>query len=155
MDESGVVRAPNGNWITAPKSPAPITHANARSMAQRRWEKVRQKSANRVLAEAVAIDPTVKDTADAMALLVSKQYVMLVDSDKPKMSDVEKMGNILTGSNQLANSQRDNPAPPAGTISASPAVLLDLLDQMERRRQTERDQAQAIDGQLHEADTNG
>jgi len=47
--------------------------------------------------EAAAIDPTIKTPADAYALLASKQYLALVDSDKPRIDELEKLGHMMSG----------------------------------------------------------
>lgn len=79
----------NGGTLT------PITTANAADMARRRWAKFRQAAARRVTAEAQAIDPTATTAAEAWGLAVSKQYVALLDSDKPRGDDMIRIGEAI------------------------------------------------------------
>lgn len=118
-------------------------------MSNKRWESMRRKSNSRIVREAAAIDPTVKDPSDAFALLMSKQYVTLMDSDKPRIDHVERLGYIMAGKDK-ANSQRENGAPPPGVVSAQPAALLELVELIEQHNRRAEDQARASDGTLNE-----
>lgn len=103
-----VVRDERGRWIKAPVSPTPITHANAREMAERRWRKYRLAAANRVMREAAAIDPEVRTVADAWGVLNARLFAELMD--RPRGDDVAQLGrNIgalpLPHERQLADGQ--------------------------------------------------
>jgi hypothetical protein len=84
--------------------------------------------------EAIAIDPTVQTPADAYALVVGKQYVTLMDSDKPKMDDVYRLGQII-GALPTAHDKVQE----SGAITAVMEGVLDLtrvwLDVMQAQRQ--------------------
>ena len=90
-----IVRGEGGKFAPGTVPPVQITSANARSLAKRRWEKAAQTSRNRVIREAASIDPDVRTIYDATALLLAKQYTTLIDSDKPRMDDTEKMMQLL------------------------------------------------------------
>lgn len=122
-----------------------ITSADASILARRRWDKVRRETSNRVLAEAQAIDPTVKTMADALALMNSKQYVALMDSEKPQVTQAIKLTEFLTGK-EAANSQRANEGAPPNSILLAPATLLDLVQRIEQDKRGAIDKAGAIDG---------
>lgn len=89
-----VKRDSNGRWLERPAGHT-ITHADASILARKRWDKYRQASARGIMREAIAIDPTVQTPADAYALVVGKQYLALMDSDRPKMDDVYRLGQII------------------------------------------------------------
>ena len=133
-------------------TPHPITHANARTLAQKRWEKARLASSNRVLAEAAAIDPTVRTPADAIALVTAKHYTLLMDSDKPAVAQVERLGRMLTGMDTQTQAQQAQPAQ-HNTISGTPEAMAQLLAILERERAAAIAQATATEGHLREADT--
>ena len=95
-DNNGkIVRGEGGKFAPGTVPNNIITPANARSLAKRRWEKAAQTSRNRVIREAASIDPDVRTIYDATALLLAKQYTTLIDSDKPRMDDTEKMMQLL------------------------------------------------------------
>jgi hypothetical protein len=130
----------------------------ARELSNKRWEDMRRKSNQRIVAEAAAIDPTVKTPSDAFALVVSKQYVALVDSDKPKMADVEKLGYLISGKDRQ-NSRRENEADlPPGALLASPSALVELVALIEQQQRRAVDAARAADAaagavvQIHEVE---
>lgn len=85
-----------GRMVKAPASTL-ITSENATALTRKRWEKFRLASNSRIVREAAAIDPTVKTPADAYGLLTSRQYVALLDYDKPRVDELEKMGEIMAG----------------------------------------------------------
>jgi hypothetical protein len=143
MEDTQVTRQPNGKWITAPKSPAPITHANARSMAQKRWEKYRQAAVKRIVGEAQSIDPDVQTPADAYGLVAAKQYTTLMDSDKPRIADLEKLGQIMTGISE--EPRRENAGGGENSISGSPEALMRLVELLEAERSAAVDRSRAID----------
>lgn len=88
-------RDERGRYLEKPANLPVLTSAKAREAAQKRWDKYRHASAKGIMKEAMAIDPTVQTPADAYALVVGKQYVALMDSDKPKMDDVYRLGQII------------------------------------------------------------
>jgi hypothetical protein len=72
--EDGVVRDSHGRWIIAPKSPAPITHANARTLATTRWEMAREASIQGLMQGTLTAIPT-----DAIAKVVKAQTELAQD----------------------------------------------------------------------------
>ncbi len=142
--EEQITRRPDGKWITAPKSPAPITHANARSMAQRRWEKYRRQAVKKIVEEAKSIDPSVSVGADAYGLVAAKQFTALMDSEKPRIADLEKLGHIMTGMD--AEPRRENtPDGSDSSITASPQALMQLVSMLEESKAAAVDRARAVD----------
>lgn len=89
--KSGAVFDNSRNKIVARK----ITPSEGREMANIRWEKYRKATASRVLKEAQSIDPDVKSEEDAWALLVSRVYQQIMDSEKPRGDDLEKVGKAM------------------------------------------------------------
>ena len=123
-----------------------ITKADASMLAKRRWEKYRQQAVKRIVDEARSVDITVSTGADAFGMVAAKQFSALMDSDKPRIADLEKLGQIMTG--QAANSQRDHePAPSENSISASVDTMRQLLDMIEQRQAAAVDRARAIDAE--------
>src|SRR3990167_11027631 len=143
--EQQVVREKNGNWIVPPKSPAPITHANARSMAEKRWAKYRQEAVKRITDEIASIEPGVSTGAAAYGVIAAKQAVALLDSEKPRISDLEKLGNIMTGANLLQQGSSRDTERAANEISATPSALLEFIRVIELDKQFAVDRARAVD----------
>jgi hypothetical protein len=92
-----IPRDEKGRWLVQPEAgkDKQITSANARTMAQKRWDKARKATASRITREAMAIDPTVQNEYDAHALMMAKQYTTVLDSDKPRMDDAEKIAQAM------------------------------------------------------------
>jgi hypothetical protein len=140
-----VVRAKDGKWIVPPKSPAPITHANARMMAQKRWEKYRRAAVKRIVGEAQSVDLEVSTGADAFALAAAKQFTALLDSDKPVLGQLKELGALMTGMD-ASQSQRENASTPPGSITFGSAdTLAELMVLLEKEKQLVTEQARAID----------
>lgn len=72
-----------------------LTTSYAREMVDARWDKYRKATASRILKEAQAIDPDIKTEEDAWALLVGKTFIAIMDSDKPRGDDLEKVGKAM------------------------------------------------------------
>ena len=142
--EQQVVREKNGNWIVPPKSPAPITHANARSMAEKRWAKYRQEAVKRITDEIASIEPGVSTGAAAYGVIAAKQAVALLDSEKPRIGDLVKLAELMTGKAAGTEPSRDNAG--AAKISVSASTLVQLAREIEAYAQAERDKARAVDG---------
>ena len=91
-----VTRDERGRWITAPPSPAPFTQANARINAQKRWRKTERAIANAIMSEIAAFMPSPATTPrGALAHIAAKQAVALMDSEHPRMDDLEKLGQLM------------------------------------------------------------
>jgi len=99
-----------------------ITSDNARVLASARWEKYRQAAVQRVIEEGRGIDPNVQGGADAWALLVSKQYIALMDSDKPRGDDLKAIGQVI-GAMPMSHEVAQEQAGQAVTLSLSSAGL--------------------------------
>lgn len=140
------IRDSNGRWLAPPpgSEKTRITSANARTMVQKRWEKYRRQAVRKIVEEAKSIDPSVSVGAEAFGLVAAKQFTALMDSDKPRIADLEKLGQIMTGMTE--ESRREN-TPGAGdsVITATPKALLDLLRAIESDKAAAIDRARAID----------
>src|SRR5688572_17213268 len=89
MDKKRIVSNPNGGTTA-------ITSSNARAMQARKYELAQEKIRERVLAEVRSISDVPLGVAeDAYAFVVAKQTVALIDSDKPRFDDVEKLGQLM------------------------------------------------------------
>lgn len=140
-DEKGRILAP------LPGGAPPITPANARTLALKRWEKYRKNAVQKVTGIIAEVDPSVSTGAEAYAVILAKHAKLLHDSKQPKIYDVEKLGQLMTG-HDGQDSQRGNAgAAPPGTISAAPDTLMTLVDMLEKRRAQDQDKARAVDGQ--------
>ena len=120
-----------------------ITKADASSLARKRWEKYRQAAVRRIVGEAQSIDPDVQTPADAFGLVAAKQYTTLMDSDKPKIADLEKLGQIMTGISE--EPRRANEPTSPGSISGSPDALMQLVGMIEAERAAAVERARAVD----------
>lgn len=106
-----------------------ITQANASTLAKKRWDIARRKAALRVVEEAAAVDPRVTLPSDAWALVVARQYVAMLDSDKPRVDDLAKLGQLL-GLVRGPNDNADGGNGAAAVVN-SPIVL--ILAELARR----------------------
>lgn len=122
----------------------PITSDNAREMVRKRVEKYRRAALKRIIDEAQSIDPDVSTAADAFGLVASKQYVALMDSNGPKIGDLAKMRDIMTGNEEKASYS----STPNGSaqISAEPSALVELASLLEREIAARVQRERAIDG---------
>ena len=143
MEDTQVeVRDERGRMIVPLPGKHTITKADASTLAKKRWEKYRQAAVKRIVGEAQSIDPDVQTPADAFGLVAAKQYTTLMDSDKPRIADLEKLGNIMTGTS--AEPRRENADAPG--ISFSQDALHELIGMIERDKTAAVDAARAIDG---------
>ncbi len=88
-----IVRDSNGRWVVPPKSPAPITHANAREMQMKRWDRHREAAARGVVKEAMAISSDVRDEYDAWGVINGRLFVEMMD--KPRGDDIHRLGQAI------------------------------------------------------------
>ncbi len=97
LQETAVlVRDDKGRFVTGTKGTNTIkSGVDGRMMAQKRWDKARKAAASRIMQEAQAIDPTVKDEYDAHGLMYAMQFVKLADADKPNVDDAEKIAQAM------------------------------------------------------------
>jgi hypothetical protein len=139
------IRDNNGRWLAPPpgSDKTRITTANARSMAQKRWEKYRQAAVRQIVGEAQSIDPSIQTPADAFGLVAAKQFTALMDTDRPKIADLEKLGQIMTGISE--EPRRENAGGGENSISGSPEALMRLVELLEAERTAAVDRARAID----------
>jgi hypothetical protein len=131
-----------GRIVSSKNATTKITSANAGELSRKRHEANRRAAVKRILGEAQSIDPSIQTPADAYGLLVASQYTKLLDSDKPNVEQIERLGKMLTGMD--LNSQRENASAP-GTITADPDTLMQLISALEREKQIAVDRARAID----------
>jgi hypothetical protein len=89
-----------------------ITPDEGREMANARWAKYRRATASRVLKEAMSIDPDVKTEEDAWALLVARVYQQIMDSDKPRGEDLEKVGKAMGAMPNITDVRQADQAQP-------------------------------------------
>lgn len=139
LDTKRIVANPGGGT-------AALTQANASALARKRWENYRRSVVKRIVDEARSVDLTVSTGADAFGLVAAKQYSALMDSDKPKLDDLERLYRMMTGA-MAANAQREDAPAPVGAISAAPETLLHLAELIERERSAAVDRARAIDAE--------
>lgn len=91
----GSIRNERGHWLAMHPNSRPITSETARTMAQIRHEKARERVRARVMEEIHSIAPSVTTPEDAYAEIVAMQSLTLLDSQKPRFDDVEKLGQIM------------------------------------------------------------
>lgn len=135
LDKKHIVKAPTNT---------PERQAQASTLAKTRWENYRRAAVKRIMGEAKSIDMTVSTGADAFGLVASKQFIALMDSDKPKLDDLERLYKMMTGA-VAANAQRADEPPPPGALIGTPETLLQMAELIERERSAAVDRARAID----------
>lgn len=72
-----------------------ITTENSREYKARRWMLAEERTAQWITKEAQSVDPAIQDVFDAHAYMMSKQYVNIMESDKPNMDDAEKIAQAM------------------------------------------------------------
>jgi hypothetical protein len=88
-DEHGRILAP------LPGGAPPITSANARTMAEKRWAKARAAAAAAVVDEAKSIFPNVTSPAAAWGVMNARLFSQIMDSDKPRENAVTALGRNI------------------------------------------------------------
>lgn len=128
-----------------------ITVADASKLAKKRAEMYRQAAVRRITGEIAAIDPTVSTGADAFSVIAAKQAVALLDSEKPRVDDLVRLRDLMTGK----DAREDTQAQAAGVIAdvahdmaAMSALWADVL-----ARQAGRKSADVVDAVAHDADS--
>lgn len=137
LDKKQIVANPGGGT-------AAITHANASALAQKRWEKYRRAAVREIVEEAKSINPAVATSADVFGLLVANQFTKLMDSQKPDIFQVEKLGKMLTG--MEAEPRRENAGAAPNSVTFSTDALLDILTRIEADKRHAVEAARSIDG---------
>ena len=96
-NDEQVTRDERGRWITAPSNGAPqFTSANARMNAQKRWRKTERAIADAIMDEIGSVMPNpAKTPRAALAHIAAKQAVTLMESEHPRMDDLEKLGQLM------------------------------------------------------------
>ena len=90
-----VTRDNNGRWITPPPSPAPISHANARLYAKKRWDKSRAAAAAAVIEEGRKINAGISSMPGVWGLVNAHLFNTIIKSDKPRPQAVELLGKNI------------------------------------------------------------
>ncbi len=125
-----------------------ITKADASILAQKRWNIYRQEAVKKITGEIASIEPGVTTGAAAFAVIASKQALALLDSEKPRINDLVKLGELMTGKSVSAEPQRDHAA--NGAITIAPSTLIQLAEEIELYAQAKRDKARAVDAVTHD-----
>lgn len=131
MDEDQAVPVPRderGRWLEQPPNSKQITSATARTMAEKRWKKAREKVRLRVTEEMQGFFPSVTTPEDAYAEIVAKQAVSLMDYDKPRMDEVDKLGQIMGARPDAQDLKQDaTPVQQTTELLTAAARLLELV----------------------------
>jgi hypothetical protein len=126
--KDGSIRNERGQMLVKLESPAAeITPANARSLAQKRWEAHTERVRQRVTEELAATFPGVTTPEDAYAEVVAAQTMTLVGSEHPRFDDVDKLGQIM-GARPTAAEQRQTQEA-ASASSSLAALVAQLIEQ--------------------------
>jgi len=142
-------RDSRGRFLTVPAGAAPpITSDNAREMVRKRTEKYRRAMVARIVREAASIDSTVQTPADAFGLVAAKQYTTLMDSEKPRMADLEKLRDMMTGRETGQDSHRSYAPIAPNSVTMPAETLVELVNMLEAQKQTAIDKARAVDGEV-------
>lgn len=150
IDKSKLLRGERGRFVTGTAKHT-ITVADASKLAKKRAEMYRQAAVRRITGEIAAIDPTVSTGADAFSVIAAKQAVALLDSEKPRVDDLVRLRDLMTGK----DAREDTQAQAAGVIAdvahdmaAMSALWADVL-----ARQAGRKSADVVDAVAHDADS--
>jgi hypothetical protein len=117
--------------------------SQGRELANRRYEQAQEAVRAAVLREVAGIsDIPINTPEDAFSFVVAKQTTALIDSDKPRFDDVERLGQLMgTVERSRDRQQTQDTATDAVTVA-----LLALVDMMgDKHRQDDR---QVIDGDV-------
>ena len=123
------LRDANGRYLRKPDNLPVLTSASASEASRKRWDKYRKASAKGILKEAQAIDPSVQTPADAYALVVGKQYITLLDAEKPSMKDVHYLGQII-GALPTAHDKQDTSGGVSAVVHTIDPAVMSLLAQI-------------------------
>ena len=143
-DEFTEQRDAKGRMLAQLPGAKPFTKTNAREMANRRWEAIRKETVKRITEDISAIDAGVKTPAEAFAFVASKQVMALVDSEKPRIDQLVKLGLLMTGREESRGASM-LPNPGARQISASADELHRLIGMIEQDKTDAVARARAVD----------
>lgn len=142
-------RDDRGRMLEPLPGTTPFTSVTARNAAAKRWEKYRRVG-NQKLVEQFGKDGLdVSSPADVYGLILAKQAKALHDAKDPKLTDVEKLGRLMTGhaSEEARRGNEGGASIPPGAIVAAPGALAELLQILERDKRAALDKSQAIDAE--------
>ena len=141
------LRNDKGQWLVKPEQAHSITSSEeGRELARKRWDGYRAAAVQGVISQAAVLDKNITTGAGAFALVVAKHFSLLMTSEKPRISELVKLRDMLLGKDAADpgdNSQRADMR--AGEISAAPAVLMELVAMIEQRQRQAADRARAVD----------
>lgn len=105
-----------------------ITSETASAMQARRYEVQRERIASRVMQEISSIsDIPIDIPEDAYAFVVGKQTLALVDSDKPRFDDVEKLGQLMGTVEKPRSGQREQESTATDDMAVALRGLVEFL----------------------------
>ena len=152
----GAIRDDRGRAIVPLPGKHTISKEDASILVTRRWNNYRRAAVKRITGEAASIDPTVSTGADAFGVVAARQYVALMESEKPRIKDLEALQRIMAGDNPVApTSPRSENFLSPSALSASPDALLELARRIEQEIAQRVDRARAVDATAAQADSRG
>lgn len=92
----GAIRNERGHWLAAHPAGHTITQADARELRDKGYRMAQEAIREAVMREIEGIaDIPVNTPESAYAFVVGKQTIALIDSDKPRFDDVERLGQLM------------------------------------------------------------
>ena len=133
------LRDERGRMLAPLPGTRPITHENARMLVEKRWANYRRAAVQRVTDEMRGFDPSIKGGADAWGMLVAKQAVALMDSDKPRGDDLYRIGQVMGALPTSLEARAAEAASASQTVNVqlppeAAVLLVDLLRELAGRQ---------------------
>ena len=152
--DNGMERNADTGHIIKPPPAAMLTSEKSNLLLRKRWDNYRREAVKRIVGEAASIDPSVSTGAGAFGLVAAKQYVALMDYDKPRIDDLEKLQQLMTGEKSVAPTQQ-NEKIFSGEIAASASALMELARRIETEIEERVARERAIDIRIENTGNDG
>ncbi len=137
--QDGSIRDERGRMLANLPGTQKITPETALAHARKRAENYRRAAVRRIVGEAAAVDPSISTGADAFAIVAARQWAALMDYEKPRIEDLQRMRDLMTGAD---DKRKDEDGQTVTHIHQMDAATVALLEQIARA------QSQVVDGEV-------
>ena len=104
-----------------------ITSQNAPALARKRAENYRRAAVRRIVGEAAAVDPSISSGADAFAIVAARQWAALMDYEKPRIEDLQRMRDLMTGADDKRKEEEGRTVTHIHQMDAATVALLERI----------------------------
>ena len=137
--KDGSIRDEKGRMLANLPGTRQITSETALAHARKRAENYRRAAVRRIVGEAAAVDPSISTGADAFAIVAARQWAALMDYEKPRIEDLQRMRDLMTGAD---DKRKEEEAQTVTHVHQMDAATVALLERIARQQA-----AEVVDGE--------